>query len=81
MEINVADVVLFTRSRANAVVNFTLEIPKTFKQTRKERNFQDVAKKVMNNKNLYYFAAHLAKYLYKSKSTTMSQNYVSRYTF
>ena len=35
MDNNVTNVVLFTSSRANAVVNFTLEITKTFKETKR----------------------------------------------
>ena len=73
MEINVADVVLFTRSRANAVVDFFVGNTHNI-LLKKKRNFQDVAQKVMNDKNLDSFAAHLAEYLYKSNSTTMSQN-------
>ena len=59
-EVNVVDVVLFTRSRANDVVTFTLEIPKTIKKIM-EQHFQYVAQKFMNDKNLDSFAAHSAK--------------------
>ena len=44
-----------------------------------EQHFQDVAQKVMNDKNSDSFAAHFTKHLH-TNSTTMSQNYVFRYT-
>ena len=56
-EVNVVDGVLFTGSRANAAVNFTLEIPKTLSK-RMEQQLQDVVQEVANDKNSDYFAAH-----------------------
>ena len=55
-EVNAVNVVLFTRSRTNAAVNFTFEIPQNTLKIM-EQHFQDVAQKVANDKNLDSFAA------------------------
>ena len=47
-----------------------------------EQHFQDVVQKVANNHNSDSFAAHFAKHFtQKTKSTTMSRNYVFQYNF
>ena len=47
-----------------------------------KQHFQHVAQKFTNDKNSESIAAHFAKhFLQKTKSTTMSQNYVFQYTF
>ena len=61
-EVNVVDVVLFIRSRANTVVTSRLEIPKTLFKKRTEQHFQDVAQKFTNDKNLDSFSAHFVKH-------------------
>ena len=60
-EVNVVDVVLFTRSRANTLVTFTLEIPKKTPKIL-EQYFQDAAQKFVKDKNSDSFAAHFTNH-------------------
>ena len=46
-----------------------------------EKYFQDVAKKIINDKNSDYFAAHSLNIYAKTKSTKMLHNYVFWYIF
>ena len=74
-EVNVVDVVLFTRSRANDAATFTLEIPKTLKK--REQHFQYVAYKLMNDKNSDFFAAHFAKCFTQNPSPQQCREIIS----
>ena len=57
-EANVAHAVLFKKSHENAVLISTLEILKIQKNV--EQHFQDVAQKVIHDKNLDSFDDHFA---------------------
>ena len=63
-KVSVTDAGLFLKSHVNSVVISRLEIFQIHQKM--EQNFQYVAQKVVDDKNVESFAAHFTKHLYKN---------------